>query len=310
MVRLAIRMTSSGRSSYRRLVAKRASFSPRDSSLPSPTRERCVSCAIVIETGTPIPSPAAPTCVRKRRREVRSTSLIILCASVDIPSPGMHDPSQCGAHAIVHFSIRASNRLSALEGSLWHKADVPSVYSFVRFWGRSGRALAFGFAGPVANDLEQTSNDVRSPRCLADCIMTQRGKPDRIPAEFRIGGQAMESVIAKLLQDFEQGKMNRRQLIQSLSLAAAAAAGVAPAARAAGKPLEALYVNHISYEVNDYKKVRDFYVDLLGMKVTEDDGKQCRLVFGNNMLISRNRAGGGPAKVDHIAYTVTNWDAE
>ena len=84
----------------------------------------------------------------------------------------------------------------------------------------------------------------------------------------------MESVIAKLLQDFEQGKMNRRQLIQSLSLAAAAAAGMAPAARAAGKPLEALYVNHISYEVNDYKKVSDFYVDLLGMKVTEDDGKR------------------------------------
>ena len=46
------------------------------------------------------------------------------------------------------------------------------------------------------------------------------------------------------------------------------------------------------------------------MKVTEDDGKQCRLVFGNNILIPRNRANGGPAKVDHIAYTVTNWDAE
>jgi catechol 2,3-dioxygenase-like lactoylglutathione lyase family enzyme len=120
----------------------------------------------------------------------------------------------------------------------------------------------------------------------------------------------MEIVIAKLLEDFEHGKMNRRQLIQSLSLAAAATAAMASPARAAGKPLEALYVNHISYEVNDYKKVRDFYVDLLGMKVTEDDGKQCRLVFGNNMLIPRNRAGGGPAKVDHIAYTVTNWDAE
>ena len=123
----------------------------------------------------------------------------------------------------------------------------------------------------------------------------------------------MESVIAKLLQDFEQGKMNRRQLIQSLSVAAAAAAaaaGMAPEARAAGKPLEALYVNHISYQVNDYKKVRDFYVDLLGMKITEDDGKQCRLVFGNNILIPRNRANGGPAKVDHIAYTITNWDAE
>ncbi len=121
----------------------------------------------------------------------------------------------------------------------------------------------------------------------------------------------MESVIAKLLQDFEQGKMNRRQLIRSLSVAAAAAAGMAPEARAAGKPLEALYVNHISYQVNDYKKVRDFYVDLLGMKITEDDGKeQCRLVFGNNILIPRSRAKGGPAKVDHIAYTITNWDAE
>jgi len=119
----------------------------------------------------------------------------------------------------------------------------------------------------------------------------------------------METLIAKLVQDFEQGKMSRRQLIQSLSVAAAAAAGMAPAA-AAGKPLEALYVNHISYQVNDYAKVRDFYVDLLGMKVTEDDGKQCRLVFGNNILVPRNRANGGPAKVDHIAYTITNWDAE
>jgi len=118
----------------------------------------------------------------------------------------------------------------------------------------------------------------------------------------------MENIIAKLLQDFEQGKMNRRQLIKSLSVAAAAAAGMAPAAQ--GKQLEALYVNHISYQVNDYKKVRDFYVDLLGMKATEDDGKQCRLVFGNNMLIPRNRANGGPPKVDHIAYTVTNWDSE
>src|SRR2546425_3570146 len=114
----------------------------------------------------------------------------------------------------------------------------------------------------------------------------------------------MESVIAKLLQDFEQGKMNRRQLIQSLSVAAAAAAaaaGMAPAAKAASNPLEALYVNHISYQVNDYKKVRDFYVDLLGMKITEDDGKQCRLVIGNNTLIHRNRANGGPARAAPLA---------
>ena len=124
----------------------------------------------------------------------------------------------------------------------------------------------------------------------------------------------MESIIAKLLNDFEAGKMNRRQLVQSLSVAAAAAAVPttvigAEAPKPTGK-LEAGYVNHISYSCNDYKNVRDFYVDLLGMKVTQDDGMQCRLVFGNNILIPRNRAKGEPAKVDHIAYTVINWDTE
>jgi len=128
----------------------------------------------------------------------------------------------------------------------------------------------------------------------------------------------METVIAKLLNDFEQGKMNRRQLIQTLSVAAAASAALTPATAIgaeAPKPtgkLEAGYVNHISYSVTDYKKVRDFYVDLLGMKITNDDGKtQCRLEFGNNILIPRNRAKAGePARVDHIAYTCINWDVE
>ena len=69
-------------------------------------------------------------------------------------------------------------------------------------------------------------------------------------------------------------------------------------------------MNHISYSVNDYAKCRDFYADLLGMKVTEDNGQQCRLVFGNNILIPRNRSMGMPPKVDHIAYTVINWDRE
>jgi catechol 2,3-dioxygenase-like lactoylglutathione lyase family enzyme len=124
----------------------------------------------------------------------------------------------------------------------------------------------------------------------------------------------MENIIAKLVQDFEQGKMSRRQLVQSLTITAAAATVPTTVLGAAaptptGK-LEAGYVNHISYSCNDYKKVRDFYVDLLGMKVTQDDGMQCRLVFGNNILIPRNRAKGEPAKVDHIAYTVINWDTE
>jgi catechol 2,3-dioxygenase-like lactoylglutathione lyase family enzyme len=122
--------------------------------------------------------------------------------------------------------------------------------------------------------------------------------------------KTMKHIIAKLLHEFEQGKMNRRQLIQHLALAASAAAAVSavPAAAAEGKVLNVTNINHVSYQVTDYARTRDFYAGLFGMKVSEDDGKQCRLSFGNNILVVRNRL---PApKVDHIAYTIANWDEE
>jgi catechol-2,3-dioxygenase len=120
----------------------------------------------------------------------------------------------------------------------------------------------------------------------------------------------MEYIIGKLLQDFEQGKMTRRQLIQTLALTATAAStvGTAEAAVAAN----ATYINHVSMQVADYTKTRDFYSGLFGMKVTNDDGKQCRLNFGNNILIARNASSrpGGKAGVDHVAYTLANWDTD
>jgi catechol 2,3-dioxygenase-like lactoylglutathione lyase family enzyme len=120
----------------------------------------------------------------------------------------------------------------------------------------------------------------------------------------------MEHIIANLLHQFEEGKLNRRQLIQSLTLAATAASAVSgvPAAAAEGKVLSATNINHVSYQVTDYARTRDFYAGLFGMKVSEDNGKQCRLSFGDNILVVRNRQ---PApKVDHIAYTLANWDQE
>ena len=119
----------------------------------------------------------------------------------------------------------------------------------------------------------------------------------------------MEQLIAKLLQDFEQGKMNRRQLIQSLALAASAAGAASPGLAARSKGFKATVVNHISYQVADYARTRDFYADLLGMQVTHDDGKQCYLVFGDTHLIPRHGRGTAASpRVDHLAYTIENWD--
>jgi catechol 2,3-dioxygenase-like lactoylglutathione lyase family enzyme len=127
----------------------------------------------------------------------------------------------------------------------------------------------------------------------------------------------MEHIIAKLLNDFERGLMNRRQLIQSLAIAASAAGAEAASPEPSG--FKAVTVNHISYQVADYAKTRDFYVDLLGMGVKQDNGRQCYLTFGDSFLLPRNaRRPNPPAdgaaipalqpRVDHIAYTIEDWD--
>lgn len=157
----------------------------------------------------------------------------------------------------------------------------------------------------------------------------------------------MKHIIAKLLQDFESGLMNRRQLIESLALAATAASALAqspanpPAAAPAPHPaFKTVELDHISYQVTDYRVTRDFYADLMGMEVKNDNGRsQCELYFGNSMLLARNRfrpqggngapgaapaaatpptggAGGrGPrpaptSLVDHLSYRIYSWDTD
>ena len=96
----------------------------------------------------------------------------------------------------------------------------------------------------------------------------------------------MESVIAGLLKDFEDGKMTRRQLIQSLALAAVAAApgasALAQTAAAAPKPpipqafeptgWKTVWLDHISFQVSDYRRSAAFYRDLMGWTIRNDNG--------------------------------------
>jgi catechol 2,3-dioxygenase-like lactoylglutathione lyase family enzyme len=132
----------------------------------------------------------------------------------------------------------------------------------------------------------------------------------------------MESVIAGMLEDFEDGKLNRRQLIQSIAIAAAA---VAMPGRVGAAPREASFntigIDHISYSVVDYEKTRDFYADLMGMRIEEyaDGSAQCRMFFGDEgaHMIARSRPvpAGHPAdqptgRVDHISFQIADWDTD
>ena len=147
----------------------------------------------------------------------------------------------------------------------------------------------------------------------------------------------MESVIAGLLKDFEDGKMTRRQLIQSLAMAAAAAmpaasatAQTAPAIPAATGPApwKTVWLDHISYAVSDYRRSTAFYRDLMGWEIKKDNGtNQCSMKIGNigGVIIRNNRqaaastapaADGAPAPapitgvINHISWGVEPWDTE
>ena len=127
----------------------------------------------------------------------------------------------------------------------------------------------------------------------------------------------MERFIADLVKNFESGKINRRQFCETVALAATVyAAGEEAANAAPSQGFKVIAVNHISYACPDYRKARDFYTSVLGMQNAKVDQKsRANLAFGprsgGNYFIARNAAANAaPAKsvVDHICYTIPNWD--
>lgn len=122
----------------------------------------------------------------------------------------------------------------------------------------------------------------------------------------------MEKIVDELLGQFERGGMSRRQLVQTLALGMAAAAAPSLRAAPARKGFKAVAVNHISFGVKDYARTRDFYSGLLGLPVSADDGTQCFLKIGeDSFLIPRKtRQPDGSAFIDHLCYTIEDWDRE
>lgn len=155
----------------------------------------------------------------------------------------------------------------------------------------------------------------------------------------------MEGVIQSLIKDFEDGRMSRRQLIRSLAAlamagpAAVPVAAQAPASAAAAMattaPWKTVHLDHISYAVSDYKRSVEFYKNLMGWDVVNDNGtNQATLRIGTiGEIIIRNArrpassgasapaaAAPGPASqpprppvtgvINHISWGIEPWDTE
>jgi catechol 2,3-dioxygenase-like lactoylglutathione lyase family enzyme len=145
----------------------------------------------------------------------------------------------------------------------------------------------------------------------------------------------MEGFVAKHVQDYQHGKINRRRLIEILTLAVTTADAGKNTAAAEPSGLDVALVNHVSYTCPDYRKAADWYSRVFNLDqvgATDHDvvlpfggkGEKPYGVTANDVplthIICRTRALDGSASasskrkatalIDHLAFTVADFDRE
>ncbi|MEZ5284663.1 MAG: VOC family protein [Vicinamibacterales bacterium] len=118
----------------------------------------------------------------------------------------------------------------------------------------------------------------------------------------------MQDTIDTLVDQFEQQRLTRRELVASLSaLVAAAAAPTAAAAQPA--VAQGATLNHVSLAVADVEKAAAFYQSVLGLTVVSRPGNG-----GINMGLGTSFLGvykiANPGRVHHFCIGVADYDPD
>ena len=146
----------------------------------------------------------------------------------------------------------------------------------------------------------------------------------------------MQAFVASKIDDYRSGRISRRELIRSLTVAAATAYTAEGAGAADADPtLRIALVNHVSYTCPDFKQAADWYSRIFNLDqvgetkndvalpfgkkgekpygVTANDVPLTHLIIRTRDLNARPQNGAAPrrqprALVNHIAYTIADWD--
>ncbi|MDZ4659093.1 MAG: VOC family protein [Bythopirellula sp.] len=119
----------------------------------------------------------------------------------------------------------------------------------------------------------------------------------------------------KIVADFENGKLSRRQLVARLMGLGAALAALENAANAqpidAEKAIEPTFratgLDHIALDVIDIPRSRDFYEQHLGMRVTRGDNEALFMGADGEFFLTLFRA--EKPGLNHYCYGIKNFDA-
>ena len=118
----------------------------------------------------------------------------------------------------------------------------------------------------------------------------------------------MHAVIDELVTRFEQGALSRRDLLQGLTVLAAAS-GAAPAA-AQTTPFRATRIDHISVQVTDMARSVAFYEKIFGLKILSEDKDNEIVRMGVTKIIVSLHRKPPVGIVDHFAIAIDDFDRE
>jgi catechol 2,3-dioxygenase-like lactoylglutathione lyase family enzyme len=118
----------------------------------------------------------------------------------------------------------------------------------------------------------------------------------------------MHAVIDELVTRFDQGTLSRRDLLQGLTVLAAASEA-APAA-AQTTPFRATRIDHISVQVTDMARSVAFYEKIFGLKILSEDKDNEIVRMGVTKIIVSLHRKPPVGIVDHFAIAIDDFDRE
>jgi catechol 2,3-dioxygenase-like lactoylglutathione lyase family enzyme len=112
----------------------------------------------------------------------------------------------------------------------------------------------------------------------------------------------------KMIEDFEEGILSRRQLAQRLLGLAAVLAGARSAAADETdrtSTFRATGLDHVALNVSKIPRSRDFYVRHLGLEVVREGKGHCFLGRDGNFLLALFQR--EPVGLNHYCYTIRDY---
>ena len=113
----------------------------------------------------------------------------------------------------------------------------------------------------------------------------------------------------RLVTAYENGRLSRRELLQSIALIAAPATVAAQATSAPA--MKGRLLHHVNVQVTDVAKSEAFYRTLLGLPpsrvVQGPDNHGLDLPGGGLIILQRSDT---PGRIDHFCVGVEDWNAD